>query len=92
VSDRALRTPRLADGVRLHWDRVREREVLLFPEGALTLNRTATEVLKLCDGTRSLGEIVHELSSRYDGADVRADVEQLLAAITARGLVVDAGP
>jgi pyrroloquinoline quinone biosynthesis protein D len=85
-----LQKPRLATGVRLHFDKVRDRHVLLFPEGALALNETATDVLSLCDGQRSLTEISAELSARYGGADVSDDVAQLLAAIAERGLVVDA--
>jgi coenzyme PQQ biosynthesis protein PqqD len=85
----SFRAPRLASGVRLRWDKVRERKVLLFPEGAVTLNSTAADVLELCDGARTLDEIVAELASRYGGADVRADVENLLGALAARGLVVD---
>jgi pyrroloquinoline quinone biosynthesis protein D len=91
VSDATLDRPQLAVGVRLHWDKVRERHVLLYPEGALVLNQTAVDVLELCDGKRSLDEIASTLSSRYSGADVRADVQELLAAIAGRGLVTDAG-
>jgi pyrroloquinoline quinone biosynthesis protein D len=82
--------PRLVTGARLRYDEVREEHVLLIPEGAVRLNPTAAEVLELCDGERSLDAIVGELSSRYDGADVRDDVQQLVDAMTARGLVVDA--
>jgi pyrroloquinoline quinone biosynthesis protein D len=82
--------PQLAVGVRLHWDKVRDRHVLLYPEGALTLNATAVDVLQLCDGVRSLDEISATLSERYSGADVRDDVTELLQAIAQRGLVVDA--
>jgi pyrroloquinoline quinone biosynthesis protein D len=82
--------PELATGVRLHWDAVRERHVLLYPEGALVLSPTAVAVLELCDGRRSMDDIVTDLSARYSGADVREDVAELLAAIVARGLVVDA--
>jgi pyrroloquinoline quinone biosynthesis protein D len=91
VSDATLDRPQLAVGVRLHWDKVRERHVLLYPEGALVLNQTAVDVLELCDGKRSLDEIASTLSSRYSGADVRDDVQELLAAIAGRGLVTDAG-
>ncbi|HEY4277701.1 MAG TPA: pyrroloquinoline quinone biosynthesis peptide chaperone PqqD [Conexibacter sp.] len=90
MSETALTRPQLAPGVRLHWDRVRERQTLLYPEGALTLNQTAVDVLELCDGARSLDEIAGVLSEKYGGADVRADVGELLAAIAERGLVVDA--
>jgi coenzyme PQQ biosynthesis protein PqqD len=80
----------LATGVRLHWDRVRSRHVLLYPEGALALNTTAADVLELCDGERTTETIAAELSARYDGAAVDEDVARLLAAIADRGLVVDA--
>lgn len=89
MTETTLQRPQLAAGVRLRWDGVRERHVLLFPEGALALNATAADVLALCDGRRTIDDIAHELSSRYDGADVRADVESLVAAIAGRGLVVD---
>jgi pyrroloquinoline quinone biosynthesis protein D len=81
--------PRLATGARLSYDDVREEHVLLIPEGAVRLNPTAAEVLELCDGERSLDDIVGALSARYDGADVRDDVVELVDAMTQKGLVVD---
>lgn len=83
--------PRLATGARLRYDEVREEHLLLVPEGAVRLNPTAAEVLELCDGQRSLDEIVAELSERYDGADVGEDVRELVGGMTERGLLVDAG-
>jgi pyrroloquinoline quinone biosynthesis protein D len=82
--------PRLATGARLRYDEVREEHLLLVPEGAVRLNPTAAEVLELCDGERSLDDIVDTLSGRYEGFDLRADVEGLLDGMTQRGLVVDA--
>ncbi len=82
--------PRLATGARLRYDDVREEHVLLVPEGAVRLNRTAAEVLELCDGARSLDDIVDALSARYDGADLGDDVHGLVDAMTERGLLVDA--
>ena len=64
--------------------------MLLFPEGALVLNDTAVEVLELCDGERSLDDVAAVLSERYEGADVKDDVSELLDGIGERGLVVDA--
>ena len=66
--------PRLVTGARLRYDDVREEHVLLIPEGAVRLNPTAAEVLELCDGERSLDDIVGALSARYEGADLRDDV------------------
>jgi pyrroloquinoline quinone biosynthesis protein D len=82
--------PRLVTGARLRYDDVREEHQLLIPEGVVRLNPTAAEVLGLCDGERSLDDIVGELSARYDGADVREDVREMVDAMAQRGLVVDA--
>jgi pyrroloquinoline quinone biosynthesis protein D len=83
--------PRLVTGARLRYDEVREEHLLLIPEGAVRLNPTAAEVLELCDGERSLDDIVGALSARYEGADVRDDVVDLVDAMVEKGLVVDAG-
>jgi pyrroloquinoline quinone biosynthesis protein D len=82
--------PRLATGARLQYDEVREEHLLLVPEGVVRLNPTAAEVLGLCDGERSLDDIVGALSERYDGADLGADVRGLVRAMAEKGLVVDA--
>ena len=84
-----MRRPRLVTGARLRYDDVREEHVLLVPEGVVRLNPTAAAVLELCDGERSLEEIVGTLSERYEGADVRDDILELVDAMTQRGLVVD---
>jgi pyrroloquinoline quinone biosynthesis protein D len=81
--------PRLATGARLSYDEVREEHVVLRPEGAVRLNRTAAEVLELCDGERSLDEIVGALAARYDGINLHDDVRGLVEAMTQRGLLVD---
>ncbi|HEX5194610.1 MAG TPA: pyrroloquinoline quinone biosynthesis peptide chaperone PqqD [Solirubrobacteraceae bacterium] len=83
--------PRLVTGARLHYDKVRSEHVLLVPEGIVRLNPSAVAVLELCDGERELDEIVSDLSERYPGADVSADVRGLVDAMSEKGLVVDAG-
>jgi pyrroloquinoline quinone biosynthesis protein D len=82
--------PRLVTGARLRYDEVREEHQLLIPEGVVRLNPTAAEVLELCDGERSLDDIVGALSARYDGVDLGNDVQELVDAMAQRGLVVDA--
>jgi pyrroloquinoline quinone biosynthesis protein D len=82
--------PRLVTGARLRYDDVREEHVLLIPEGVVRLNPSAAEVLELCDGERSLEDIVGALSARYEGADLRDDVMDLVDAMAQKGLVVDA--
>jgi hypothetical protein len=46
-------------------------------------------VLGLCDGERSLDDIVEALSERYNGADLGDDVRGLVQAMVEKGLVVD---
>ena len=82
--------PRLVTGARLRYDEVREEHLLLIPEGVVRLNPSAAQVLELCDGERSLEDIVGTLSARHDGADVHDDVLELVDAMAQRGLVVDA--
>ena len=84
-----LDIPVLPNGFRLHWDKVRERHVLLFPEGAIGLNPTAVSVLELCDGKRTIEDIADELSKKYNGADIHSDVEKLLIDLANRGMVQD---
>jgi pyrroloquinoline quinone biosynthesis protein D len=84
-----MRRPRLAVGARLFYDDVRAERVLLVPEGVVRLNSTAAEVLELCDGQRSLDEIVSALSARYDGFDLGDDVRELVDAMSQKGLVID---
>ncbi len=84
--------PRLVTGARLRYDEVREEHVLLIPEGVVRLNPTAAAVLELCDGERSIDEIVGALSTRYEGTDLRDNVQGLVDGLTQRGLVVDATP
>jgi pyrroloquinoline quinone biosynthesis protein D len=78
--------PRLSPRARMQYDTVREKQVLLFPEGLLVLNETAAAILTLCDGQRSVAEIAAELSARY-GHAVEQDVLNLLNRLTHKRLV-----
>jgi pyrroloquinoline quinone biosynthesis protein D len=71
---------------RLDYDTVRQRHVLLYPEGAVLLNETGAAILELCNGRRTLGEIVAVLTERYQ-ADVTADVTEYLTNMETRELV-----
>ena len=71
---------------RLEFDPVRNRRVLLYPEGAMLLNDTGAEVLALCDGTRTVGDIAATLGAKY-AADVTADVSAYLSQLEERQLV-----
>ena len=78
--------PRLWRLARLEYDTVRQRPVLLYPEGAVLLNDTGAAILELCTGRRTLSEIVAILTERYQ-ADVSADVTEYLDLMAGRELV-----
>jgi len=82
--------PRLACGVRLFWDEVRQQHFLLFPEGAIKLNRTAQLILELCDRHHTINQIIAELAIQFPDANLKSDVYQLIAQITQRGFLNDA--
>jgi len=83
----AVTVPRLHPKVRLQHDDVRGRDVLLYPEGLVALNATGVAILELCDGTRSLAEIVATLERRYAAGGLERDVATFLERLAAKGLV-----
>ena len=74
---------------RMDFDKVRQRHVLLYPEGTVLLNDTGAAILELCDGRRSVAEIARVLQERY-GSDVTADVIEYLTGLAERELIRDA--
>ncbi|MEN3357925.1 MAG: pyrroloquinoline quinone biosynthesis protein [Mycobacteriales bacterium] len=82
--------PRLARGVRLTYSRGRQRHVLLRPESVVVLNGSGASILELCDGRRTVAEIVAELGARYRAVP-DDEVRQFLARLIARRCVEPAG-
>ena len=80
--------PRLHAKARLQRDEVRGREVLLYPEGLVGLNPTGAEILGLCDGARSLADIVTTLEQRYGVTGLERDIATFLEGFAAKGLVL----
>jgi pyrroloquinoline quinone biosynthesis protein D len=74
--------PRLAPHVRLTFDPARQRHVLLTPEAVSVLNGTGATILGLCDGQRTVADIVAELHGQYDHVaedEVRHFLDRLVA-------------
>jgi pyrroloquinoline quinone biosynthesis protein D len=73
--------PALAKRARMRFDRTRDSHVLLLPERVVMLSESAAEILGLCDGERSVADVVAELKLRYDQAplaELQADVDEFL--------------
>lgn len=73
-------TPRFAAHVRLHFDKVRCRWVVLAGENCFVLDDAAADILSLCDGSHSIGAIIAErLRLEDEGAgDALAILHDLL--------------
>jgi pyrroloquinoline quinone biosynthesis protein D len=82
--------PRLAPHVRLTYDPARERDVLLTPEAVTVLNATGATILRLCDGERTVGEIITELGGRYELV-IDAEVRDFLGRLVEKRCVVIGG-
>jgi pyrroloquinoline quinone biosynthesis protein D len=78
--------PHLARQARMEWDPARKQQVLLAPEGVLVLNQTGATILSLCDGERTVVEIVEELRGKYYRVD-NDEVRNFLARLVAKRLV-----
>jgi coenzyme PQQ biosynthesis protein PqqD len=74
---------------RLRFDPVRQQRVLLYPEGALLLSDTGAEILELCDGRRTIGDIAAILGERY-ACDVTTDVAEYLSQLAENELIREA--
>jgi pyrroloquinoline quinone biosynthesis protein D len=80
---------------RLKRDEVRGIDVLLMPESVIELNAQGAEVVKLCDGTRTVEEIVEVVKGKVGGGagavDVERDVRAFLGRLEERGVVARVG-
>jgi pyrroloquinoline quinone biosynthesis protein D len=81
--------PRLAKRVRLETDAVSGNPVLLHQEAIMVLNKTGYEILRLCDGTRTLSEIIQKLANEYPAAQsvLSREVSQYIEDIRRKGLI-----
>ncbi len=81
--------PRLAPGVRLHFDKTRNAWVLLGPERVIETEGPASEILHRCDGTRTISQIVDELAVLYsaDRQEIEGDVNDMLAELAIKRMI-----
>lgn len=77
--------PAVAAMFRLQFEPAQESWVLLYPEGMVRLNTPAAEILRRCDGCRSVDEIVAELEIAFAQPALHEDVCAFLAQARQRG-------
>ena len=80
--------PRINRLFRFQWEPAQQAHVLLYPEGMVKLNQSAGEILKRCDGTHSVAEIVADLEATFNASGLAADVEAFLTMAEAQNWIV----
>jgi pyrroloquinoline quinone biosynthesis protein D len=82
--------PRLAPGVRLHFDERRDLWLLLGPERVIETEGPASEILQRCDGSRTLEQIIDELAKLYaaDRDEIANDVTEMLAELVTKRMLI----
>ena len=63
---------------RLQWEEVQQKYVILYPEGMVELNQSSAEILKLCDGSRCLADIVAALEEKFATSGLTNDITNFL--------------
>jgi pyrroloquinoline quinone biosynthesis protein D len=79
--------PKLSRRFRLQYEDAQSRWVLLYPEGMVQLNPSAAEILKRCDGERSVDAIVAELEAAFNAQGIAPEVRNLLEEGQRRGWI-----
>ena len=71
--------PKIANGYRLQFEEAQDTWVLLYPEGMVKLNPSASEILQRCDGKACVSEIVKLLETAFETSGLNEDVHAFLA-------------
>lgn len=84
--------PRLSPHYVFRWEASQDAHILLYPEGLIKLNGAAAEILKRCDGKRSVSEIVADLDAAFPGHSdsIGKDVDAFLAMASNKGWLAKA--
>lgn len=74
------RIPVLPRGVRLHFDKVRGKNVLLAPERSLFLDDTGHAIVSEVDGKRSITAIARHLAAHYNAPEdaIASDINEFI--------------
>lgn len=75
--------PRLAPGVRLHFDATRQAWMLLAPERVMMLDDTSLDIVQRCDGATEVAALIDDLARIYsaDRSEIDSDVRALLSGL-----------
>jgi pyrroloquinoline quinone biosynthesis protein D len=92
ISVSAASRPVLPRHAKLRFDETRQLWVILAPERVLAPDQIAVEILHLCDGVRSVDQIIDRLAAKYtaDRAAIGTDVVAMLQDLADKGFLTEA--
>jgi pyrroloquinoline quinone biosynthesis protein D len=84
--------PVLPRHAKMKFDETRQRWVILAPERVLAPDDIAVEILQLCDGNRSVADIIDLLVAKYTAPrdDIGTDVVAMLQDLADKGFLTQA--
>jgi pyrroloquinoline quinone biosynthesis protein D len=80
--------PKLARLFRMQYEEAQQAYVLLYPEGMVKLNQSASEILKRCDGERDVQAIIADIEQSFNATGLEKDVTGFLEIANERGWIV----
>ncbi|NDP64753.1 MAG: pyrroloquinoline quinone biosynthesis peptide chaperone PqqD [Polaromonas sp.] len=80
--------PKLSRGYRMQYEQVQSAWVLLYPEGMVKLNDSSAEILRRCNGERSIDAMVADLEILFNAKGIAPQVRELLHEGMRRGWIV----
>ncbi len=72
---------------RLQWEETQQKDVILYPEGMVELNQSSSEILKMCDGTRKLTQIIADLEQKFATTGLANDITAFLEVALKNGWI-----
>lgn len=69
----------------MQWEEAQQAWVILYPEGMVKLNDSASEILRRCDGGTPLSVTIADLKQLFGEAKLETDVLELVAAALQQG-------
>jgi pyrroloquinoline quinone biosynthesis protein D len=92
ISVSEMSRPVLPRHAKLKFDETRQVWVILAPERVLAPDEIAVEVLKLCDGIKSVGQIADLLAEKYAAPReaILTDVIAMLQDLADKGFLTEA--
>jgi len=72
---------------RFQWEEMQNCYVVLYPEGMVKLSQSAGEIMKRIDGNKSIIDMIDDISTAFNGADVEKDVLKFLEVAYGNGWI-----